>query len=135
MAGLYGIRLKKEYGLPFIYCSHNIEFRQHLGKARRDPRRLLTLPWVHRIEKKAVTSCDLLVPITESDAEYYTRWTDRGKMHVVPQCFNENLFNPFYKPTKTRTKIVLFYGNYNISTNRDAVVAARDRVVDRGAKR
>jgi glycosyltransferase involved in cell wall biosynthesis len=135
MAGLYGIRLNKEHGLPFIYCSHNIEFRQHLGKARQDPRRLLTLFWVHHIEKKSVQSCDLLVPISESDAEFYTRWTDRGKMHVVPQCFNENLFNPFYKPPKNRPKIVLFYGNYNISTNRDAVSAAYDRVVDKVAKR
>jgi len=49
---------------------------------------------------------------------------------VVPQGFDESVFNPFYKPSVNAPKIVLFFGNYRISTNRDAVRAVRERIVD-----
>ena len=130
LSAIYGLKLKKKYDIPFVYCSHNLEFRQYLGKAKKDKRRYVLVPWVYRAEKDGVQKCDLLVPISEEDADYYTRWTNRDKMHVVPQCFNEEIFNPFYEPPHNNPKIVLFFGNYNISTNRDAVYAARDKVVD-----
>jgi len=131
LSAIYGLKLKKKYGIPFVYCSHNLEFRQYLGKAKKDKRRYLFVPWVYHVEKAGVKQCDLLVPISEADADYYTRWTRREKMFVIPQCFNEGIYNPFYEPEKNDPKIVLFFGNYNISTNRDAVYAARDKVVDR----
>ena len=130
LSAIYGLKLKKKYGIPFVYCSHNLEFRQYLGKAKQDKRRYLLVPWVYKVEKAGVKKCDLLVPISKLEAEYYTRWTSLDKMYVVPQCFNEDIFNPFYEPPKNDPKIVLFFGNYNISTNRDAVYAARDKVVD-----
>jgi len=130
LSAIYGLKIKKKYGIPFVYCSHNIEFRQYLGKAKSDKRRYVLVPWVYRFEKAAVKKSDILVPISEPDAGYYSKWTAREKMFVVPQCFNERIFNPFYEPPKNDPKIVLFFGNYNISTNRDAVYAARDKVVD-----
>ncbi|MDZ7334026.1 MAG: glycosyltransferase family 4 protein, partial [candidate division KSB1 bacterium] len=125
LSAIYGLKLQKKYHVPFVYCSHNIEYRQYLGKAKKDKRRYLLVPYVYWYEKKAVKKCDLLVPISEQDADFYTRWKSRDKMHVVPQCFNEKIFNPYYDPPNNDPKIVLFYGNYNISTNRDAVYAAR----------
>jgi glycosyltransferase involved in cell wall biosynthesis len=135
LSALYGIRIKRRHHIPFVYCSHNVEFRQYLGKAKKDPRRYPFVPYVYYVEKKGVKKCDLLVPISEEDAEYYSRWVSRDKMWPVPQCFNEKVFNPHYEPPQNDTKIVLFYGNYNISTNRDAVYAARDRVVDKVVSR
>ena len=131
LSAIYGLKLQKKYNIPFVYCSHNVEFRQYLGKAKKDKRRYVLIPYVYWYEKKGVKKCDLLVPISEQDADFYARWKSRDKMHVVPQCFNEKIFNPNYDPPKNDPKIVLFYGNYNISTNRDAVYAARDKVVDR----
>jgi len=131
LSAAYGIKIKKKYEIPFIYCSHNVEYRQYLGKAKTDKRRYVFVPYVYNIEKKGVKNCDLLVPISEQDADFYTKWVSRDKMFPVPQCFNEDIFNPFYDPPKNDPKIVLFFGNYNISTNRDAVYAARDKVVDR----
>ena len=130
LCAMYGLRLNKKYGIPFVYCSHNIEFRQHLGKAKKDKRRYFLVPRVYWVEKAGVKKCALLVPISEADAEFYTRWKNHAQMQVVPQCFNENIFNPFYEPPRNDPKIVLFFGNYNISTNREAVYAARDKVVD-----
>jgi len=127
----YGLKIEKEYSIPFVYCSHNVEFRQYLGKAKKDKRRYVLVPRVYYIERVGVKKCRLLVPISESDADFYTRWKDRSEMHVVPQCFNEDIFNPFYEAPQNEIKKVLFFGNYNISTNRDAVYAARDIVVDK----
>jgi glycosyltransferase involved in cell wall biosynthesis len=131
LSAIYGLKLKKKYGIPFIYCSHNLEFKQYLGKAKTDKRRYALVPWVYNVEKQGVKKSDLLVPISESEADYYTRWRSRDDMHVVPQCFNEEIFHPFYDPPQNDPKIVLFFGNYNISTNRQAVYAARDKVVDK----
>ncbi len=130
LSAIYGIKIKKKYDIPFVYCSHNVEFRQYLGKAKTDKRRYLFVPYVYKIEKKGVKNCDLLVPISGQDADYYSKWVSRDKMFPVPQCFNEEIFNPNYESPKNDPKIVLFFGNYNISTNRDAVYAARDKVVD-----
>ena len=131
LSAIYGLKLQKKYQVPFVYCSHNVEFRQYLGKAKKDKRRYVLIPRVYWYEKQGVKKCDLLVPISEQDADFYTRWKSRDKMFVIPQCFNEKIFNPFYEPAKNDPKIVLFFGNYGISTNRDAVYAARDRVVDK----
>ncbi|MCI0515554.1 glycosyltransferase family 4 protein [candidate division KSB1 bacterium] len=130
LSAYYGLKIQKQYRIPFVYCSHNIEYRQYLGKAKKDKRRYPLIPYVYWIESRGVKKCDLLVPISEQDADFYTRWKPRDQMHPVPQCFNEQIFDPFYEAPKNDPKIVLFFGNYNISTNRDAVYVAKDQVVD-----
>ncbi|MBN1155421.1 glycosyltransferase family 4 protein [candidate division KSB1 bacterium] len=130
ISAMYGLKLRQKYQVPFIYCSHNIEYRQYLGKAKQDKRRYLFVPRVYHIEKKGVKKCSLLVPISDADAEFYSKWKDKLLMHVVPQCFNESIYNPYYEAPNNEAKKILFFGNYNISTNRDAVYAACDQVVD-----
>lgn len=130
LSAVYGIKLSKKYHLPFIYCSHNLEFKQYLGKAQKDKRRYPFIPYVYWAEKNGVKRSRILVPISETDAEYYTRWTNRDKMVVIPQGFDENLFNPFYEPVINDPKIVLFCGNYNIQTNMEVVHVTRDRILE-----
>ncbi len=134
LAGKYGVKLSKRFGVPFVYASHNIEYRQYLGKAKSDFRRLPLVPLVRSAEKKAVKKCRLLVAISEEDAAFYSRWTKPDKITVVPQGFDDTVLNPRYKPKKNNPKIILFFGNYAISTNREAVAAVRDRIADRVLK-
>ncbi|MDM7926901.1 MAG: glycosyltransferase [bacterium] len=131
LAGKYGVKLSKRYGVPFVYASHNIEYRQYLGKAKSDPRRWPLVPLVRSAEKKAVQRCRLLVAISNEDAAFYSRWTSPDKITVVPQGFDDKVLNPRYKAARNDPKIVLFFGNYAISTNREAVAAVRDRIADR----
>ncbi len=131
LSSVYGILLSKKYKLPFIYCSHNLEFKQYLGKAKKDKRRYPFIPYVYWAEKNGVKKSKILVPISESDAEYYTRWTKKDKMVVIPQGFDEKIFNPFYEPVKNDPKIVLFCGNYNIQTNLEVVYVTVERIVDK----
>jgi glycosyltransferase involved in cell wall biosynthesis len=131
LSSVYGLRLSKQYGTPFIYCSHNLEYKQYWGKAKKDKRRYIFIPYVYWAEKNGVKKCKILVPISENDAEYYTRWTRREKMVVIPQGFDESIFNPFYEPIKNDQKIVLFCGNYNIQTNLDVVSVTMEQILNR----
>jgi glycosyltransferase involved in cell wall biosynthesis len=130
LAGRYGIKLSERFGIPFAYLSHNIEFRQYLGKANSDPRRWPLVPYVRAFEKRAVRKCSLLVAISDEDAAFFSRWTSPDKMVVVPQGFDPSVCHPFYRAVKNRPRVVLFIGNYAISTNREAVRAVRDRIAD-----
>jgi acetyltransferase-like isoleucine patch superfamily enzyme/glycosyltransferase involved in cell wall biosynthesis len=126
----YGYKLSRKFDIPFIYCSHNIEFRQYLGKAKKDFRRWPLIPYVYSVEKKGCKRSKILVPISESDAKFYTKWCSPDKMIIIPQCFDDTEYNPFYEPIKNDPKIVLFFGNYNISTNREAVEATYHHIVN-----
>ncbi len=126
----YGYSLSKKFGIPFIYSSHNVEYRQYLGKAMSDFRRLPLIPYVHWVEKKGCKHSLILVAISENDAQFYSKWVSRDKIVLVPQGFDETVYHPFYKPFKNDPKIVLFFGNYNIVTNRDAVKVTYEHIVD-----
>jgi glycosyltransferase involved in cell wall biosynthesis len=130
LSARYGYMLSRKFKVPLIYCSHNLEYRQYLGKAKKDPRRWFLIPYVYRVEKKGCKKADILIPISEEDACFYSRWVSKEKMVVIPQGFNDSVYNPFYKPQENDPKIVLFFGNYRISTNRDAVRVTRETIVD-----
>jgi len=131
LSALYGLKLSKRFKLPFVYCSHNLEYLQYWGKAKADKRRYLFIPYVYWAEKNGVKKSKILVPISDGDAEYYTRWTRPEKMIVIPQGFDENIFNPFYEPVENDPKIVLFCGNYNIQTNMDVVRITMEKILDK----
>lgn len=134
LGGQYGIKLSKKIGIPFVYSSHNVEFRQYLGKAKKDFRRWPLVPYVYFKEKKAVQQCALLVAISEEDAAFFFRWKNPEKIVVVPQGFDDTVHHPFYSPSKNPSPVVLFFGNYAISTNREAVEVVKNHIVDPVAK-
>lgn len=135
VAAAYGLALNRQFRLPFVYLSHNVEYRLHLMKARTDPRRLALLPWMYAVERAGVQHSELLVAISEAEAEFYRRWKLREKIVVVPQGFDPRKFHPFYEQPERERKIVLFCGNFGIQFNRDAVRAfmniAADRILER----
>ncbi len=51
-------------------------------------------------------------------------------MLIIPQCFDEKKFKPFYDPPRNDPKIVLFYGNYNSAHNREAVYVIYKKVLN-----
>jgi glycosyltransferase involved in cell wall biosynthesis len=131
LSAIYGILLSKKFDIPLIYCSHNIEYLGYLDKVKKDIRRLPFVPYVYWVEKKGVRQSKILVTITHHDAEYYCRWTNKEKMLIIPQGFDDSVFNPFYDPAKNDPKIVLFCGNYNIQFNRDVVTTVMQHILER----
>ena len=135
VAAAYGMLLERRFGIPFVYLTHNVEHRLHLMKAKTDPRRLALLPWMYAVEKAGVKRSELLVAISESEAEFYERWKPRERIVVVPQGFDPQTFNPFYEQPERERKVVLFCGNFGIQFNREAVRAfmktAAEGILDR----
>lgn len=131
LGGYYGVKLSRRFKIPLIYSSHNIEYKQYLGKAKSDFRRFPLVPYVYNVEKRSCKKADIVVSVSDNDASYYTRWINRDKIVVVPQGFDDAVYHPFYDSVVNEPKIVLFFGNYNISTNRDAVETVYKAIVDR----
>jgi glycosyltransferase involved in cell wall biosynthesis len=119
-----------EFRTPFIYSSHNIEYRTNIGKARTDPRRWPLALYMYAAEKMAVKQARCVVAITPSDADDYARWISRDKMLVIPQGFDEREFNPRYEPSRNARKTILFCGNFRIPMNRDVVYTVRDHILE-----
>lgn len=129
LTAVYGLLLSRRFGVPLVYSSHNIEHRAYLDKGRSDPRRLLLAPYVYGVERRAVERSAILVPITESEARFYARWTDPAKMIVVPQGFDDGIFHPPPNGSGPPAPTVLFCGNFRIPFNREAAAAALEKVV------
>ena len=129
LSAVYGLLLSRRFRTPFIYSSHNIEFRQHLGKARLDPRRLPIAMYMYAAERLAVTHARCVVAIAPADADEYARWTPRDTMLVIPQGFDEHQFNPWYSPPHNSRKTILFCGNFKIQTNRQVVDTVMEHIL------
>jgi glycosyltransferase involved in cell wall biosynthesis len=135
LSGLYGKFLSAKYNVPFIYCSHNIEYLTYWDKVKTDFRRLPLTPYIYWAEKNAVKQSDILVAITKEDADFYRKknWVNEDKVVVVPQGFDGNLLNPDYSFQESGKKIVLFCGNYAIQQNREAAYVVYEKIVDKVA--
>jgi glycosyltransferase involved in cell wall biosynthesis len=129
LAAVYGLLLSRRFRTPFIYSSHNIEYRANLGKARTDPRRLPLAAYMYAAEKNAVKKARCVVAIAPADADVYASWIPREKMLVIPQGFDEHQFNPWYAAPRNARKTILFCGNFRIQMNRDVVYTVMNHIL------
>jgi glycerol-3-phosphate dehydrogenase/glycosyltransferase involved in cell wall biosynthesis len=129
LSAIYGLLLSRRFRTPFIYSSHNIEYRANLGKARFDPRRLPLALYMYAAEKMAVKRASCVIAIAPADADVYAGWIPRERMLVIPQGFDERDFNPWYSPPQNARKTILFCGNFKIQMNRDVVHTVMDHIL------
>jgi glycosyltransferase involved in cell wall biosynthesis len=121
LSAVYALLLSSRFKTPFVYSSHNIEFRANLTKAKRDPRRLPLALYMYCVEKLAVKRARCVVAISQREADEYAAWTPREKILVIPQGFDERQFNPWYPPPNNQRKTILFCGNFRIQFNREVI--------------
>lgn len=132
LSAIYGSLLSKRFKIPFIYCSHNIEYLLYWDKAKTDRRRLLLLPYVYWMERQGAKLSNILVAISQNDADYYRKNSvGEDKILVIPQGFDSATFNPFYQPPHNDPKVILFCGNYGIQQNREAVTIVREQILEK----
>ena len=129
MSAVYGLLLSRRFQTPFIYSSHNIEYRANLGKAGVDLRRLPLAAYMYAAEKNAVKRARCVVAIAPADADVYAAWIPRDRMLVIPQGFDESQFNPWYPPPHNRRKTILFCGNFRIQMNREVVNTVMNHIL------
>ncbi|MEB3278475.1 MAG: glycosyltransferase family 4 protein [Lyngbya sp.] len=132
LSAIYGSLLSKRFQIPFVYCSHNIEYLLYWDKAKTDRRRLLLLPYVYWMERLGAKLSNILVAISQNDADYYRQnYVDRDQILVIPQGFDSATFNPFYQPPQNDPKVILFCGNYGIQQNREAITIVREQILEK----
>jgi hypothetical protein len=120
LAAVYGKLLARRYGIPFIYSSHNVEYRMYIDMIRYDPRRAPLALYVYWVERAACRAANLVVTISENDRREYMKWIGVDKLEVIPQGFDPELCNPFYPPPPRSPAVVLFVGNFRSEHNRQA---------------
>ena len=120
LAAIYGRLLAGRFGIPLIYCSHNVEYQMYLEQSRTDFRRGVLAPYVYLAERAACRAAKLVVAISESDGSHYLKWIGPDKIEVIPQGFDADVCNPFYPPPPASPPVVLFVGNFRLDHNREA---------------
>lgn len=121
-AGYYATRLSRKFRVPFIYSSHNVEFRRYLDLARKNPARVPLVPLVYWMERSAVEAATTTIAISERGGEQFRRWTAPDRVRVLPCAFDEEVYHPHYEDPAERDgrSIVLLVGNYRNAGNRQA---------------
>jgi glycosyltransferase involved in cell wall biosynthesis len=130
LSALYGVLLKKHFHIPWVYSSHNIEFRMYVGRIKDDLRRIPLVPYVWLAERQACKHADLIITISHSDAEFYSERFGARNLIVVPQGFDDTVYNPFYEVKPGKERNLLYFGNFKISLNREAARLIRDHLAD-----
>ena len=122
LAAIYGRLLAGRFGIPLIYCSHNIEYQMYLEQTKTDFRRGVLAPYVYLAERAACRAAKLVVAISESDSSQYLKlkWLGPDRIEVIPQGFDAEVSNPFYPPPPHSPAVVLFVGNFRLDHNREA---------------
>jgi glycosyltransferase involved in cell wall biosynthesis len=128
-ASIYGYLLSKKFGLPWIYSSHNVEYRKHFDFARNDYKRYPYSAFMYLTERIGCTA-DLFVAISEEDANVFRRWVTNDKLLVIPQGFNEQTFSPAHEKTRVDSRpIILFFGNLEHVPNKEATYLIVRKIV------
>lgn len=127
-ASIYGYILAKQFGVPWVYSSLNIEYRRFLDLGKIDPKRYPFVPFMYLVERLGATA-DIVVVISEDDAKVFKKWVCEDRLIVVLQGFNEQVFNPYYEEPRTSQPIVLFYGSLTHLPNREAAITIVNKIL------
>jgi glycosyltransferase involved in cell wall biosynthesis len=91
-AGLFALRLKKKYGIPYIVTEH------WSGYFRESKPNIYEMGRVfQRLNKRVLKNASLLLPVTQNLAQTITENFIKLPYHVIPNVVDTNLF--FYQPS------------------------------------
>jgi len=128
-AGLYGWLLGRQYGIPYVYSSHNVEYRRFLDLARTNLLRILFVPYMYFAERLAVKKAAATIAISEPDAAVFRRLAPGAAVHALALSFDEDVFNPDVQGPSTLEPVVLMVGNFDYPPNRHAAREVARRII------
>ncbi|MEZ4653339.1 MAG: glycosyltransferase [Candidatus Eisenbacteria bacterium] len=117
-SGLYARLLQRRFGTPYVYNSHNVEYRRYLDFARTKPTRYPFVPYMYWAEKVACRHALFTVAISQQDAVSFARWLPEDRLTVLPCAFDEQVIHPHYEDVVEPRPVVLLVGNYRNAGNR-----------------
>lgn len=129
-AGLYALGLTRIRKVPWVYSSHNVEYRRYMDFGKTDWKRYLFVPYLYLVERLCCRSATMTVSISESDARSFRHWVAADRVSVLPCAFDEQALNPHYPWRPSDPPIVLLVGNYRNAGNRQAALHVFRYVVE-----
>jgi glycosyltransferase involved in cell wall biosynthesis len=133
-AGFYAYLLSKQFGIPYVYSSHNVEFQRYLSMGRTNTLRYLLVPYIYVVESLACRRASLTVSISDSDAAVLDRWVRSDRIKVLPCAFDEDILNPFYEEIETERPVILMVANFRYGANQEAARRVVRQVVPEVAR-
>jgi len=127
-SGWYAYLLSKQFQIPYIYNSHNVEFLRYMDFAKRNALRYPFVPFMYFVERQACKNALFTVAISEQDAKTFRGWVPEKKVLSMPCAFDEKDFHPFYDEITTPDPIVLMVGNYRNPGNREGAYLVREKI-------
>ncbi len=134
-AGFYAQQLSRLSGLPYVYNSHNVEYRRYLDFARREKLRYPFVPYMYLLERRAVQGAALTVAISEKDAAVFRRWVPEGRVLALPAAFDEGYYHLSEPAQPAGPPVVLMVGNYRNPGNREGAHLLVERILPAVANR
>lgn len=132
--GLYAWWLGRKTGIPYVYSSHNVEYRRFLDLGRTSPLRLLFVPWMLLVEYITVHRAAASIAISESDAEQFRRLVPGARIHALPMAYDEQEFFVEGSSPASKSPVVLMVGNYGYAPNRQGAEAMLQKVIPEVAR-
>jgi glycosyltransferase involved in cell wall biosynthesis len=132
--GLYAWWVGRQSGIPFVYSSHNVEYRRFLDLGRTSPLRLLLVPWMLLVEYITVRRAAASIAISESDAEQFRRLVPGARIHALPMAYDEQQFFAEEFSPVSKSPVVLMVGNYAYAPNRQGAEAMLQTVIPEVAR-
>jgi glycosyltransferase involved in cell wall biosynthesis len=130
-AGLYARMLGRRFGVPYVYNSHNVEYRRYIDVAPTNRLRYPLVPWVWFVERFASLGAALTVSISEPDAKIFRRWVPEDRLMVLPCAFDEQRVRPAENRDANGRPVVLMVGNYRNAGNREGAYTLREKILPR----
>lgn len=120
-SGYYAYILSKKFDVPYVYSSHNVEYKRYISLSQKNILRYLFVPYMYWMERQACRGSYYTISISKKDAKSLREWIPEDKLKVMPCAFDEEVYNPFYESKKgDERERVLMVGNYRNAGNRQA---------------
>ena len=123
----YGAYMKRKYGLPYLFRSHNVEheiWRRHTDRVRNPLMRFYLesqyKKW-QRFEIGQMQQADVIASITDRDADTIRTLVPKVPVETIPAAVDLERFT-FHAPADREEQSVILLGGMNWAPNRDAAI-------------
>lgn len=109
LSGLLGVRLQREYGVPFVHTSHSLAKAKQIGTGELDSRRFAA-------ERMVIRSARAVIATTQYEKDLIQSFEpDCAPIHVIP-CGVNDIFTPKPDAVEPDQPTTFFYAGRLVET-------------------
>ncbi len=115
------INLFKKYAIPVIYGTHNAQAQLVLQRPGLSVRNKISNYFEYLLyslhEKTYLKQAGALIAVSEQDMDYYRRFINPSRLHLIPNFLNESDYIPFQKASNEKENYIIMTGNFRAYQN------------------